>query len=79
MSVLQSCSFSVSMEAEDVEEVIDDNQNTDVCPSDPKDDSGSLPLPSMFNLFIEEENYLIIIFYLCDITQLLAVCCNIQL
>lgn len=49
------------MEAEDVEEVIDDNQNTDVCPPDPKDDSGSLPLPSMFNLFIEEENYLIII------------------
>lgn len=53
MAVLQSGSFSVSMEAEDVE-VIDDNQNTDVCPSDRKDDSGSLPLPSMFNILIEE-------------------------
>lgn len=60
MAVLQSCSFSVSMEAEDVE-VIDDNQNTDVCPSDRKDDSGSLPLPSMFNILIEEENDLMII------------------
>lgn len=54
MAVLQSCSFSVSMEAQDVEEVIDDNQNTDVCPSDRKDDSGSLPLPSMFNILFEE-------------------------
>lgn len=77
MSVLQSCSFSVSMEAEDVEEVID-NQNTDVCPSDPKDDSGSLPLPSMFNLFIEEENCLIIIITYVTL-EFLAVCCNIQL
>lgn len=54
MSILQSCSFSVSMEAEDVEEVIDDNRNTDVCPTDRKDDSGSLHLPSMFNILIED-------------------------
>lgn len=68
MSVLQSCSFSVSMEAEDVEEVIDDNQNTDVCPSDPKDDSGGLPLPSVFNLFIwRGELFDYYYYYLCDI------------